>query len=399
MEFAVTARFFIFGFALALSGCLTSGPQDYNATAGSSAPLFAEFDRGTNPRSFLATTHPSDARESERSALPPASAKDEPLVLWHVSTRNTTKEKQPELLRAIHESYETRDYHFENVKKGFWRKNVEVPKFEPARVLNHDEFNTSIAASPRTREVLLYVHGFNNSPDIAFRRVAELTRLLEFSGAPFAFTWPAHGGVSWYLYDLQSANISRDALANLLRDLSQNQNVSRIHIFAHSMGSWLTMEALRQTALAGQSSVLDKISDVILFAPDLDPQVFERQITVVNASIESEQPLGIIGNIRALAMGSPVGRNFARRISVFAGKDDLALRLSGWLSGVSRLGTNTDQLKQKLATYGVNFTQTDRFTAEDWTSHYKAADPRAIELIRTIVRRPDQERALADIQN
>ena len=48
-----------------------------------------------------------------------------------------------------------------------------------------------------------------------------------------------------YTYDRESANYSRDAFEQLLEMLAANPNVKEINIVAHSMGNWVTLEALR----------------------------------------------------------------------------------------------------------------------------------------------------------
>jgi esterase/lipase superfamily enzyme len=52
--------------------------------------------------------------------------------------------------------------------------------------------------------------------------------------------------------------------------------VKDITVMAHSMGSWLTVEALRQMAIR-DGRVNAKITDVILASPDLDVDVFSKQ--------------------------------------------------------------------------------------------------------------------------
>ncbi len=50
------------------------------------------------------------------------------------------------------------------------------------------------------------------------------------------------------------------------------------------MGAWLTMEALRQDAIAGSPALAEKLGDVMLAAPDIDLNVFRQQLARVDAS-------------------------------------------------------------------------------------------------------------------
>ena len=157
------------------------------------------------------------------------------------------------------------------------------------RGLDDAEFNQEIAThlSGRigsNRDVLVYVHGFNTSYDEARFRLAQIVTDGRFGGVPILFTWPASGSLFDYEAAKESASSSRDALAQTLIELSDVPDIGRIHILAHSMGSWLTMEALRQDAIAGRPDLAGKLGDVMLAAPDIDVNVFRNQISKVGPS-------------------------------------------------------------------------------------------------------------------
>ncbi|SFK44485.1 alpha/beta hydrolase [Methylocapsa palsarum] len=134
------------------------------------------------------------------------------------------------------------------------------------------------------RDILLYVHGFNTSYDEARFRLAQIAYDGRFGGVPVLFTWPAAGSLLDYGAAKESATISRDALAKLVRQLSQVPGVGRVHILAHSMGAWMTMEALRENAIGGSPDLDGKLGDVMLAAPDIDLNVFRRQLARIDAS-------------------------------------------------------------------------------------------------------------------
>ncbi len=99
----------------------------------------------------------------------------------------------------------------------------------------------------REKEAFVFVHGFNNRFEDAIYRFAQI---LHDSGAgadvaPVLFTWPSKGNVFAYNYDRDSANYSRDALEKLLRYLEKDRaGQDHLHL-AHSMGNWVTLEALQ----------------------------------------------------------------------------------------------------------------------------------------------------------
>ena len=134
------------------------------------------------------------------------------------------------------------------------------------------------------RDILLYVHGFNTSYDESRFRLAQIALDGRFGGVPVLFTWPSTNSLLDYGAAKESATVSRDALARLIRQLTETPGVGRVHILAHSMGAWLTMEALRQDAIAGSPALADKLGDVMLAAPDIDLNVFRQQLARLDAS-------------------------------------------------------------------------------------------------------------------
>ena len=161
------------------------------------------------------------------------------------------------------------------------------------------------------RDVLVFVHGFNTGFDEARFRLAQIVTDGGFNGVPVLFTWPSKGSLFGYGSDREAATASRDALERLLLDLAALPDVGKVHVLAHSMGSWLAMEALREVAIAGHADLDGHLGDIILAAPDIDQGVFRQQV-------------------ERLGPGA--------RISVFAATNDRALTLSGILADRPRLG-------------------------------------------------------------
>lgn len=169
----------------------------------------------------------------------------------------------------------------------------------------------------RGRRALVFTHGFNTKFDDAVVRFSQIVEDTGFDGVPILFSWPSRGSATDYGYDKDSANFSRDAMGQLLAGLSREKNLSGVEIFAHSMGNWLTMETLRQIAIARDSQTLDRIHRIVLAAPDVDMTVFRTQVAH-------------LGPLRS-------------RIVLYASQDDYALRLSNRLfGGMLRAGQNTD---------------------------------------------------------
>jgi len=152
-----------------------------------------------------------------------------------------------------------------------------------ARVLNKEEavaeFDRRIRQTPK-RQALVFVHGFNTRFEEAVYRFAQISHDSAADVLPVLFTWPSRGKLLAYGYDHESASYSRDSLERLLQVLSDDKNVGEISILAHSMGNWVTLEALRQMAIRDRG-LPAKIRNVMLASPDVDFDVFRRQIATM----------------------------------------------------------------------------------------------------------------------
>ncbi|MFC3691789.1 alpha/beta hydrolase [Chenggangzhangella methanolivorans] len=164
------------------------------------------------------------------------------------------------------------------------------------------------------KHVLLFIHGFNNTYEDAVYRFAQIVHDSGTDAVPVLFTWPSRGSVFAYQYDRESTNYSRDALEETLQTLAKAPEIQDVSILAHSMGSFLTLESLRQMSIRN-GRIAPKISNVILAAPDVDVDVFKQQ-------------LGEMGPANARP-----------RFTIFTSTDDRALMVSSRLAGkVPRLG-------------------------------------------------------------
>ena len=230
--------------------------------------------------------------------------------MFVVSTRKGKAGDANEMSDGVRESLQT-----VTVPPGHRTGEIERPTFggdnpqkhftvSAYRGLNGEDFKAELAShlSGRigsNRDVLLYVHGFNTSYDEARFRLAQVATDGRFGGVPVLFTWPASGSLFDYEAAKESASASRDALAQLLMLLSDVPDIGRVQIVAHSMGSWLTMEALRQDAIAGRPDLNGKLGEVMLAAPDIDLSVFRQQIAKIDPSHVS---VLVSANDRALSI-------------------------------------------------------------------------------------------------
>ena len=223
-----------------------------------------------------------------------------------------------------------------------------------------------VAALPKgRRSVAVIVHGFNNDFDEAVFRATQIVHDTGFDGVPVLFTWASRGSVFDYVYDRDSATIARDGLEDLLRIASES-GVEDLYVFAHSMGTWATIEALRQAKIAGRGDFNDKLRTVVLAAPDIDVDVFKEEMRVI---------------------GRP-----KYPFVLFSSSDDHALWLSGLIAGEKpRLGAYTED-KKAIADLGVIVIDISATEANDSLAHNKFAVvlPQFVNRLGDRLRRGDQ---------
>ncbi|KPP81536.1 MAG: putative Lipoprotein [Oceanicaulis sp. HLUCCA04] len=130
------------------------------------------------------------------------------------------------------------------------------------------------------RTLVIFVHGYNESFGSGLFRFAQMMHDFEIPGVPLYFAWPSAGDPRFYAYDMDSVFISRDGFAETLR-LASRAQADRIMIIAHSMGSMLTLEALRDLSEANDIAVLSRIGQVAMISPDLGIDVFRSQLAVI----------------------------------------------------------------------------------------------------------------------
>lgn len=141
-----------------------------------------------------------------------------------------------------------------------------------------DQLRRAVAAKPKgKRQVLVFVHGFNTKFDEGVYRLAQIANDTGFEGVPVLFTWASRGGVLEYVYDRDSSTVARDGLEETLRAAAAS-GAESVVLFAHSMGNWVAIEALRQAKIAGTPDFGGKLGDVILASPDIDVDVFKAQM-------------------------------------------------------------------------------------------------------------------------
>ena len=190
-------------------------------------------------------------------------------------------------------------------------KVAPLPKDEFARSL-HQQVNDT-----RSKDVFIFVHGFNNSFEDSARRVAQLAYDLDFDGTPMLYSWPSQASATAYAVDEATVGISGRRMADFLETVVTQSGAQRIHLIAHSMGNRALIEAL-QTYLARRAPENRQhiFGQIVLTAPDVDRDYFTDAIQSLTGSAE--------------------------RVTLYASDNDYALRSSQLIHGAPRAGTAGD---------------------------------------------------------
>jgi esterase/lipase superfamily enzyme len=141
-----------------------------------------------------------------------------------------------------------------------------------AVTLSSDDFFGAISLqlrdySPETKEVFVFVHGFNNSFDEAIFRAAQISNDTGFDGVPIVYDWPSWSEKRDYIADKTAIISSVQGIEALLTDVANRTGATKINLIAHSMGNFGLLTALQDLV---HSQRLPSINQLILAAPDID---------------------------------------------------------------------------------------------------------------------------------
>ena len=229
------------------------------------------------------------------------------------------------------------------------------------------------AVADAGERVLVFVHGYNTGFDDGIYRLTQIAHDTQYPGTPVLFSWASGAKTRDYVYDKDSSTAARDDLEATLVMLSKSRKVKSIDIIAHSMGNWLAMEALRQLAIAGNRDLGGKLGYVVLASPDIDVDIFKKQMTRYG---KPDQPFVVL-----------------------LSSDDKALRISSFIAGrQQRVGDYSDAAE--LAALGVTVVDLSATQGGDKLNHAKFADnPVLVQLLGERLRMPESLQATPEQAN
>lgn len=125
-------------------------------------------------------------------------------------------------------------------------------------------------------DVLFFVHGYHNPPEIVFARTRQLATDLEavgFKGTVVAFDWPAGEVALGYLEDRHDAKrVAMQLVSDGIRRLAKMQQPGctiNVHLLGHSTGAYLIREAFDDADDAQLATSGWTVSQVVFIGADV----------------------------------------------------------------------------------------------------------------------------------
>jgi esterase/lipase superfamily enzyme len=286
--------------------------------------------------------------------------------------------------------YPTEPYTVQTVAGGIVRDPDTLEQHLRIDAALQSEVQRRLQTAP-SRDVVLYVHGFNETFATAAYTAAELCHFLGRAHVCGFFTWPASstgGFLTSYVSTTESAQYSVNHLKKAIRTLAKTPGVEGLHLLAHSRGAAVLLSALRELSIevvaSGESPAESlNFENWVLMSPDIDVDVASQQLEF----FASDPSLSTRWD------SSQLPKFIRGRLTIYASPEDRALRLSEFLfRSRYRVGQLTpDAIPESTQEYFAKVGNVDIIVYEgkrtDFFGHsYFTSNPRVsadlIELIR-----------------
>lgn len=173
------------------------------------------------------------------------------------------------------------------------------------------EFTQAVSASD---EIVLFVHGYNNSYSDVIRRASTIKADIAPEATIVSYTWPSEGAILAYGYDEQSTSIAEQNFKIFMQHMTSHVPAERINIIAHSMGSRTVLSYIDSLASRHIFPEQVKFRNIVFAASDVAQELFQQKV---------ENPL--VSNY-------PISR-YANHVTVYSSQYDRPLGLSKKLHG------------------------------------------------------------------
>lgn len=194
-----------------------------------------------------------------------------------------------------------------------------------------DEFKHGISYG----DIVIFIHGFNTSFSNAAIRGAQLAHDTNFDGEVVLYSWPSNENPLTYHRDKDRARENFNLFSDFLMKIVHNNTNNRIHIVAHSMGTYILMNSLaiiQKEIIEVQNDAADYpylFDQIILAAPDIEKDDYHRKFSEYKFS------------------------NVANRITLYSSENDHVLDMSQILNLFGDENTATARLGDSSKSFFV----------------------------------------------
>lgn len=143
--------------------------------------------------------------------------------------------------------------------------------------------NKALAASAST-DVLVYVHGTNNTMPRAAAQAAQLRHFTGRRMVVLAFLWPSAGSILKYFTDVSNAAASVDPFVRLIELLAAHTDARSIDVLAYSAGAQIVSPGLAQLGTPRPGETPQqlrqrlRLAQIYFAAPDIDTRRFVQEL-------------------------------------------------------------------------------------------------------------------------
>lgn len=215
------------------------------------------------------------------------------------------------------------------------------------------------------KSILLFIHGFNVGFSEAARRTAQLAYDLEFNGIPMFFSWPSLGSIQSYPEDSERIRETIPLLKEYLKTISRENKNVKVHIIAHSMGTYGFTTALKELVdefnAGGEKP---RFNQIMLAAPDIDAKVFREKIAPKLASV-------------------------AERVTLYASSKDVALIISNFINNGRRAGDSEPNI---VLTSRIDSIDVSKVDTSLLGHSYYGSNETVITDMKSVIKKTDPDR-------
>src|SRR5208283_789660 len=180
---------------------------------------------------------------------------------------------------------------------GYRRAPDVVAAHEEAVASLQGEIRRRLAKTER-KEVVVFIHGYNNTFNDAANATGNICRLLGPEFVCVMLTWPAsgsRGAFMGYNVDRESGEFAVSDMRKAIRAIGETPGLRAVDLIAHSRGTDVLASAFHLLGVetyVSRASINEslRVRNIVLFAPDIDIDVATTKIFDVFS--DPDEPYG-----------------------------------------------------------------------------------------------------------